>query len=210
VEQLNDLFGITNSGAAAVASLHMPSVKPAPAPAPTGGDVQYPHYQYVGGSPSGSRAGSLTVPGFTNQFGTNQTLTNWWVVSGGRSRGSLLVVPGGESVAASGVSPAPAANSGSPLAAHTSLHGRQPGAEVDPWSLQGMYQQVMDKAPAVLRKAALAVYDIPWYLLLLLLAALLELRRRVRARRKHIVRHPDAFAQSMPRRGVATHAPHSV
>ena len=42
----------------------------------------------------------------------------------------------------------------------------------------------------MLRRAALGVYDIPWYLLLLLIVALLELRRRLRARQRNIVSRP--------------------
>ena len=41
---------------------------------------------------------------------------------------------------------------------------------------------------ALLRGAAGIAYDIPWYLLLLVIIALLELRRRIRARQKSMVR----------------------
>ena len=60
VEQLNDIFGITNSGLASPASLHMPSVRPT-----TGvGDAGYgdgPAYQYGGGLHPGA-GGSAPVP----------------------------------------------------------------------------------------------------------------------------------------------------
>jgi hypothetical protein len=48
---------------------------------------------------------------------------------------------------------------------------------------------VIKGGQALLRGAAGIAYDIPWYLLLLVIIALLELRRRVKARQKSTVRH---------------------
>jgi prepilin-type processing-associated H-X9-DG protein len=189
VDMLNDVFSITNRvAAAAPTTLHLPSVRPT-APAPGGGEGV--PYEYAGGGPPAVRPFTPVIPVFTNRLGTNQTVTNWWV-SGQRVRNSWLAFPDGNSGDAGGVSPAPASSPSPPLAAAPTAYRRVGEPAAAPGGLRGVYQQVKDRGGAVLRRAAVVVYDIPWYLLLLLIAALLELRRRIRARQKAIIRHPIA------------------
>jgi prepilin-type processing-associated H-X9-DG protein len=207
VEQLNDMFSLTNGGTAPVASLHMPSVRPPP-PAP-GTTVQSPHYEYVGGGRSGGRTIPFAVPGYTNQFGTNQGVTNWYV-TGGRSRGSLQGFSEVETVAAGGAPPLSTTASRPNVAGSAAPLARQGEAEVPWWSLKEMYQQVITKGPTLLRGAAVMVYDIPWYLLLLLLVALLELRRRLRAQRQDRLRSALARAASLRGPGAEARTPHPL
>ena len=115
-----------------------------------------------------------------------------------------------QTVAAGGDNPssttAPRPNvaaAGAPLA-------RPDGDEVPWWSPREMYQQVITKGPALLRDAAVVVYAMPWYLLLLLIVALLELRRRLRARREGHVRSALARPASLRGRSVEEQMPHPL
>jgi hypothetical protein len=179
VEQLDDVFCVTNSGVAS-ASLHIPSERAEP---PPGGGVQYPGFQQISAERAVGRANATCLPGFTNHLGTNAALSNW-VVSARPSIGRFLA--GSEMANAGGAGPpaVPARDYGERPASAVGLQARHDNEAVDPWSLKGMYQQVVTKAPVLLRQAATVVYEIPWYLLLLMLALLFELRRRVRARQK--------------------------
>ncbi len=184
VEQLNDIFSITNSGLAGPASLHMPSVPPPPAlgDAGSGGG---PSYQAGGGFASGTGGRAPTVSLVTNQVGSNLVVT--WQVTGGRRRGAVVFFPPGGDAGAGGVSFEPGeANPTRPLAVPTAAPARVNKPDAADWSLKGIYCRAVAKGQELLQDAALVVYDVPWYLLLLLVAALIELRRRVRARQKRL------------------------
>jgi prepilin-type processing-associated H-X9-DG protein len=181
VEQLNDLFGMTNSSLAGGASLHMPTIQPTPG----GGSGDGPSYQYGGGLRAGGRGIAPTVSIVTNQVGSNQVVS--WQVSGGRRKGALLAFPPGGDADTGGVSPTPErANPARPLAAPMPATARLNKPEAADWSLKGIYGRVIAKGQDLVQGAGLMAYDVPWYLLLLLVAALLELRRRVRARQKRL------------------------
>ena len=181
VEQLNDLFSITNSSLAGGASLHMPSIQPPPG----GRSGNGPSYQYGGGIRAGGRGIPPTVSVVTNQVGSNLVVS--WQVSGGRRKGALLAFPPGGDADTGGISPAPEySNPARWLAAPVPATARPNKPEAADWSLKGIYGRAIAKGQDLVQGAALMAYDIPWYLLLLLIAALLELRRRVRARQKRL------------------------
>ena len=181
VEQLNDVFSLTNSGLADTASLHMPSTRPPPA----AGAGDGPSYTFSGGFQPVGRGTPPTLSVVTNQVGSNLVVS--WRLSGGRRRGALMAFPPGGDTDAGGVSPTPSdANrarlSAVPLAATAQVN--QP--EIADWSLKAMYDRVITAAQELPHDGALLVYDVPWYLLLLLIAALVELRRRRRARQRRL------------------------
>ncbi len=185
VEQLNDVFSTTNSGLANPASLHMPSVRPTAGT----GYAEGPSYPYGGGFQPGARGIAPTVCAVTNQVGSNLVVS--WQVSGGRRKGALLAFPPGGDAGAGEVSPAPGATHPARLlATPVAANARVNKPEAVDWSLKGIYCHVIAKGQELLQGTALLVYDFPWYLLLLLIAALLELRRRVRARHKRLAANP--------------------
>lgn len=190
VDQLNDVFSVTNRGGvtATSTSLHLPTVRP-DAAASGGSGSGGSGYDYAGGSGAAAPGVPGVPPMFTNRLGSNEPVITW-TVNGPSLKGRFLGAPGGNSADAGGVSPAPDPRPSSPLARAASANPRVAALDVDPWSLKGVYQQVIAKGHRMLRRTALGVYDIPWYLLLLLIVALLELRRRLRARQRNIVSHP--------------------
>ena len=183
VDQLNDMFSITNSGIAAPASLHMPSVKPEPDAVSSGGGGGN---DYGGGIRPGGRGPSSSVCTIANQVGSNQMVMTWRV-SGGRQKSTLTGFAEGSDVGG-GVSLPPDQRPGSPTAAPAPRRAQADSPGADPGSPRGVYQQVVKGGQALLRGAAGIAYEIPWYLLLLVIIALLELRRRIRARQKSMVR----------------------
>jgi prepilin-type processing-associated H-X9-DG protein len=181
VDQLSDMFSITNSGMASIASLHMPSVQP---PTQTGSGST-PNDQYSGGINPGSRGTAPAVCAVTNRVGTNLVVT--WQTGVGQRKGALLLFPPGGNAGFGGTPPAPIeAASPRPMAAPMpSISPLNKPAAPD-WSLENGYRKVADGGKEFIRDAALLAYEIPWYLLLILIAALLELRRRVRARHRRL------------------------
>jgi prepilin-type processing-associated H-X9-DG protein len=189
VDQLNDVFSVTNRGVtAALTSLHLPTLKPDAALA-GGNGGSGGGYDYAGGSGAAAPRVPGVPPMFTNRLGSNEPVITW-TVSGPSLKGRWLGAPGGNSADAGGVSPPPDPRPSPPLARAASANPRVAAPEVDPWSLKEVSQRAIAKGQAMLRRAALGFYDIPWYLLLLLIAALFELRRRLRARQRTVVRHP--------------------
>ena len=183
---MNDVFSISNRAVAAGAtSLHLPSVEPPPEPP---GESVEGGYQYVGGStPAPS-----SVPGvpsmFTNRLGSNQPVISW-TVKGPSLKGRWLGAPGGDSADVGGVSLPPDSKPKSPLARGATANTRVTEPDADVMSLLGIYKQIVDKGRGLVHRAAYVLYEIPWYLLLLLIAALFELRRRAKARHRAIVHH---------------------
>ena len=133
----------------------------------------------------GSRGSAPTVCAVTNQVGTNLMVS--WQVSGGRGKGGrLLFAPAGGSGAPELLSP-PEESGASRLSAAPLGSARPAIRPAPPESgLKAVFHRVAAKGKQLTRDAALVIYDIPWYLLLLLAAALFELRRRTRARHKRL------------------------
>ena len=186
VDQLNDSFSLTNRGvAAAPISLQLPTTRPLdPAPGGGAGDNGGSRYEYAGGG----GAAAARVPGvpaaFTNRLGSNQAAVTW-TVSGRSLKGRWLSGPGGNLPDGSGVIPPPDPSPGQPLARASATGPKTEEPETDSLSLKAVYHQVIDKGQAMTRRAAVILYGIPWYLLLLLIAGLFELRRRIRARQRN-------------------------
>jgi prepilin-type processing-associated H-X9-DG protein len=201
VEQLNDIFNMTNSGLASTASLHMPSIRPTPG-AGYGNYGDGPSYPYGGSVRPGGQGLAPTVCAVTNQVGSNLVVS--WQVSGGRRKGALLAFPPGGDAGAGGFSPPPGdANPARSLAAPMAATARVNKPDAADWSPKGIYRRVIAKGQELVQGAALIIYDVPWYLLLLLIAALLELRRRVRARQKRLAanrRWHETTTHSIPPR----------
>jgi prepilin-type processing-associated H-X9-DG protein len=197
VDQMNNIFSISNSAMASVANLHMPTIRRPPvAPATTaGGGGGY-------SSSGGARSNPLGIPTnlftTTNQYGTN--LTNHvdmrGLVVGSRGGGTLSGSAASGDPGAVGASPPPDRDRGLPIAAASPQDTPLTKPEAESPGTKIVYQRVINQGRAWLRDAVFLLYEIPWYLLLLVIIALFELRRRSRARQKHLARRPQIHPSS--------------
>ena len=186
VDQLNDSFSLTNRGvAAAPTSLQLPTTRSLdPEPGGGGGDNGGSRYEYAGGSGAAAARVHGVPAAFTNRLGSNQAAVTW-TVNGRSLKGRWLGAPGGNLADGSGTIPPPDPSPGQPLARAATTGPKPEEPEADSLSLKAVYQEVIDKGQAMTRRAAVILYGIPWYLLLLLIAGLFELRRRIRARQRN-------------------------
>jgi prepilin-type N-terminal cleavage/methylation domain-containing protein/prepilin-type processing-associated H-X9-DG protein len=203
VEQLNDLFSLTNAGGnSGAGTVIFPSV---PAPAPPGANDPGPGGGGGGGggnfpSPPGSTKMAFVPVNPSNLVSlTNLFPTNMLIASHSVTPPASAVTT---STGAGGEAPQPAAVAQS-RSVMPVLNQPMPSGEVTNGLIAArpaLSPPKISRPPPVVTlppttpspplaktpvaRLAEAVYRIPWFLLLLLLAALLELRRRLRKRQK--------------------------
>jgi prepilin-type processing-associated H-X9-DG protein/prepilin-type N-terminal cleavage/methylation domain-containing protein len=176
VEQLKDVFSLSNSLGGPTTSLLMPSVK-SDAPASSGASAG------IGGPAGNPAPRTLTLAAPAGNKGpalTNRMLTNFVVTSTAISASPAVRysgVPGGDEVTPLARAAAPAEK-------------KSPAARPLPAPAAAEQAQASTPAPAAVERQPSPfdqlmrwVSSIPWWVILLLLLVLVEVRRRLRAAR---------------------------
>ncbi|HWI57077.1 MAG TPA: prepilin-type N-terminal cleavage/methylation domain-containing protein, partial [Bacillota bacterium] len=199
VEQLKNTFHLTNRSAVGVAltPLLMPSVKSPPA-APGPGSGGGEGGAVAGsGAPGGNRGLATVNSAVTNRnaFATNQATKSWAIKSGPPRGGSQATwysgsseggTPSGEVAWEQSAPQKPPPPPHSPAATNAPAPEEPAIATADP--------VFADQGKELVKRGSRFAYGVPWWLLILLLLGLNEIRRRVRAR--------QATPPSRPKRAV--------